>query len=84
MKFSESSDSITGATVYIERQVYSKEQTEEDGSYTRFEAGRSLNGVYYSAEGKAINFTVTLESAMHSLAATIGLTLATCVSLLTF
>ena len=61
-----------------------EEQTDDDGSLTRFESGRSLNGVYYSAEGKANNFTVTLEGSMYSLAAAAGISLATCISLLTF
>ena len=83
IEFSQTEDAPTGALVYIERAVPNTEQTEDDGSYTRFEAGRALKGVYYTAEGAAVNFEVTLESA-YSLAAFAGLTLARCVGLLSF
>ena len=76
--------SADGAIVYIERSVLESEQTKDDGSYVRFEAGRVLNGVYYTALGEAVNFSVTLESAFYSLVAFTGMTLATSITLLTF
>ena len=81
--FSQTEAAPTGALVYIERSVPNSEQTADDGSYTRLEAGRALKGVYYTAEGEAINFEVTLESA-YSLVAYAGLSLASCVGLLSF
>ena len=83
IEFSQTEAGPTGALVYIERAVPNSEQTEDDGSYTRFEAGRALKGVYYTAEGAAVNFEVTLESAC-SLATFAGLTLASCIGLLSF
>ena len=83
MEFTRSSTEPTGAMIYIEKAVPNDEQTETDGSYTRFETGRALKGVYYSAQGAAVNFTVTLESA-YSLAAYAGITIASCITLLNF
>jgi len=69
--------------VTVERAVPNSEQTESDGSYARFEAGRSLNGAYYTKDGLAKNFTVTLQSA-YSLVAIAGFTLASTIGLLAF
>ena len=60
IEFAQTAAEPVGAMVYIERDVPTSEQSQDDGSYTRFESGRSLNGVYYTAPGEAVNFTVTL------------------------
>ena len=84
IEFSQGNSGPTGAIVYIERYVLENEQTKDDGSYVRFEAGRVLNGVYYTALGESVNFSVTLESAFYSLVAFTGMTIATSITLLTF
>lgn len=83
IRFAQTSSELIGAMVYIERSVPNKEQTKDDGSYTRIEAGRILKGVYYTMDGAAKNFNVTLQGA-GSLVASAGLALASSITLLNF
>jgi len=62
--------------VYITRLIERDEQTEDDQSIIRIEKLRELKGTYYQKDGTGINFTITLESAMHSLTTFAGITLA--------
>ena len=74
----------TTATVKIQRLIERDEQTETDGTIERIETGRSLKGTYYQKDGTGINFTVSLQGAMNSLAAAAGLAIASSACLLAF
>lgn len=75
----------SGDDVVIEllRETEKSEQTDDDGSVVRIEAGRSLSGTYYSSTGSAVNFEVTLTNAV-SLVGLAGLCLATSITMLAF
>ena len=75
----------TGSLVKISllRETLKEEQTDDDGSVVRIEAGRSLSGTYYTNSGSAVNFEVTLEGAV-SLVGFAGIALASSITMLAF
>ena len=70
--------------VYIMREVERNDQTEDDGSYIRIEAGKSLKGTYYKADGTEMNFVTVLKGAMSGIIGAAGVTLASATALLAF
>ena len=68
-----------GYEVIIWRYIPITEQDEEDGSNFRIEKGRLLKGKYDHAKklDDPIDFEITLESAILSRVASVGLVLAT-------
>ena len=54
--------------IQVIRETLKDEQTTDDNSIIRIERGRSLSGTHFTASGTAVNFEVTLASAV-SLAA---------------
>ena len=70
--------------VYVMRQVLRSDQTEDDGDYIRMEAGKSLRGAYYQADGSEINFTTVLKGAMSGIVGATGLAVASSIALLAF
>ena len=79
-------DSATAPQVWatIYRKIERDEQTNDDNSIIRIEAGRSIKGTYYTKEGTSINFTTELQGAMSGLVSSVGLLIATSVVLLSF
>ena len=88
--YKQSDSSISGTKVRLTRPTHPDEVTLADGSLTRMEAGRVIEGKYYKADGTAINFTTgitgatSLDGAIGSLVAVVGITLASSASLLVF
>ena len=70
--------------VYMNRLIEREEQTEDDESVIRIEAGRSLKGTYYTRDGTGISFTTELQRAMLSYSASVGLLVASCATLMAF
>lgn len=65
------------------RETLKTEQTNDDGSVVRIEAGRSLSGTYFDQDGSPTSFEITLENAV-SLAGVAGAMLASSICLLSF
>ena len=74
----------TLTNVFLNKLIEESEQTKTDETVIRIEAGRSLRGVYYTASDAPIQFTTELQGALSGFAATIGLTIASCATLLAF
>ena len=61
----------------MRRKTLKTEQTLNDETVVRIEAGRSLYGLYWShSTGQIREFSMTLEGAIHGVAATAGLIIA--------
>ena len=76
--------SVISTMVYMNRLIEREEQTEDDESVIRIEAGRSLKGTYYTRDGTGISFTTELQGAMLSYSASVGLLVASCATLMAF
>ena len=75
---------VDATTVYIQRHIQNAEQTLDDGTIVRMEAGRVLKGTYYQNDGTAILFSTTLLGAMQSFVSVAGITIASSVAMLAF